>query len=283
MPAIPHPTPKSAAPSTSLLSTRVLVGNECLSSKMGLFPAARNLAPTNDNGRAPANTPIIEASQFVARKSRNPSVFAGCIILDSASPVPNNAPRPIAPSTGGLMAKSAINNQGVPDCRSSNGDSGIPIDEFSIDAVAAPVDMNVTTATRLRRESRASPHTPCPEVQPLPSEAPVPRINVPMARRAGCIMASTSTGTGFADECDISLPLANKPRRNSKESLECVDIDLDSSPLTPVTRPLRTKFQSAESPIQVPPSSEGKTSNCMLMLVPWGLGAKSAVVGCVTI
>ena len=40
--------------------------------------------------------------------------------------------------------------------------------------VAIPAAMNVIVATKDRIESREIPHTPCPEVQPLPHTEPKP-------------------------------------------------------------------------------------------------------------
>lgn len=50
-----------------------------------------------------------------------------------------------------------------------------------MNTVTAVVIMNVTVATSDLGESRASPHTPCPEVHPEPRTTPIPTMKPPTA------------------------------------------------------------------------------------------------------
>lgn len=105
-----------------------------------------------------------------------------------------------------------------------------------MNTTTAAVAMNVTVATIDRTDSRAMPHTACPDVQPLPS-----RVPKPTSKPAGinhskvlCVMGKLGDAKRASASPPSSKPIRNQPANPSGRSGQ--RSELPSTPLTPAVR-----------------------------------------------
>ncbi len=104
--------------------------------------------------------------------------------------------------------------------------------------VATPVAMNVSVATKDRDESRANPHTPCPEVQPEPKVTPIPTRMPPM------IIIGVEIGTWIAGIAPLNIQNTNGPVIIPKRiATRHVQSALDVGCMTPAIIPVAPKIR----------------------------------------
>ncbi len=127
---------------------------------------------------------------------------------------------------------------------------------FIAATVAKPVTMKVAVATIERGESRLTPHTPWPLVQPLAMTEPMPTIRPARttAQTGRCKLESSEPGTSH---CIRAPPTASPPTKASRQAQSPgrgASRPLEI-PLTPAMRPLKSSMMAAAKPINMPPAT----------------------------
>lgn len=156
-PDIAHPIPKIAAPVINLPSRLTFEGNSKISVKIGLgrfkinlnVRAVTNTAPPITNAKLGSQLPVM---------SKNPTIFAGLIILETARPKPNKSPDVRLKTLSMIQA---------------------PVKLRTTKTVIPAVTIKVIVAVSDRIENRPRPQTPWPLVQPEPIWLPKPTNNPP--------------------------------------------------------------------------------------------------------
>ena len=122
--------------------------------------------------------------------------------------------------------------------------------------------MKVATAASERPDSRARPQTPCPDVQPEPSAAPVP-ISSPATAIIGrfdetdCSTGPATALTSRRAAISPATKLSRQPRSTASDMPTAPRV----MPAIPAMRPKSSIIMTAESPIRAPPDSEAKGVN----------------------
>ena len=119
--------------------------------------------------------------------------------------------------------------------------------------------MKVRTAASERVDSRASPQTPWPDVQPEPSAVPTPTSSP----------ASAIPGSESGTVCERSPPARpTKSGAASKPATKAMRHDRSPPSTAPVVmpempamRPKKSITRTADSPIRTPPKSEAQGVN----------------------
>ncbi len=84
--------------------------------------------------------------------------------------------------------------------------------------VMAPVSIKVITAASDRNESRANPHTPCPEVHPEPRDVPTPTRRPAESARAVVMVLGMGPASDAGRSCvRIAPPLINPPMNDTRQ------------------------------------------------------------------
>src|SRR5208282_3321817 len=121
--------------------------------------------------------------------------------------------------------------------------------------VAIPAAMKASVAASERRDRRASPHTPCPLVQPLPSRVPKPTRR-PATASVGSEASMVTRGRLPVKSAErpgaASMPIT-KATRQARSPLAALPIP-PTIPLMPAMRPFASHKSAAASPISAPPS-----------------------------
>src|SRR6056297_2567217 len=118
--------------------------------------------------------------------------------------------------------------------------------------------MKVTVATIDRGESRALPHTPCPDVQPEPNVTPTPTLKPPIR------IIGQLTGTSTAGICPVTASTSNGPAIipatiAARQPLSPGVVPVtrpERMPVAPMIRPCRNIRNTADNPINTPPASD---------------------------
>ena len=156
-PETAHPIPKIAAPTINLPSRSIFEGSSNVFVNIGVgrfkitlkVTAVTNTAPPITNAKLGSQLPVI---------SRNPTIFAGLIMHDTARPKPKNSPDMRLKILGIIQ---------------------IPVKFWMTKTVMLAVVMKMTVAINDRIENLPRPHTPWPLVHPEPTWLPKPTSNPP--------------------------------------------------------------------------------------------------------
>jgi len=120
--------------------------------------------------------------------------------------------------------------------------------------VTAPLTMNVTVAMIERGDSRLTPQTPWPLVQPPPRLAPKPTMRPAPMRTAGDVAGRPWNGSRAVTR--RSTPPATSPATKSARQRTSPRRGVRSPPtipLTPAIRPFKSRSAAALRPITMPP------------------------------
>jgi len=114
--------------------------------------------------------------------------------------------------------------------------------------------MNVNVATMERGESRLTPHTPCPLVQPLPRLAPKPTRRPAGTRTTYGVSTRPRKGSP-ASRLRHSPPTTRPPTNRARHAASrCRSGNKPPTiPLTPAIRPLSRSSAELATPIKIPP------------------------------
>lgn len=132
-----------------------------------------------------------------------------------------------------------------------------------MNTVIAALNMNVPVATSDRIESRGSPHTPWPEVQPFPVTVPTPTSRPAMSSTIGLwvmVIAGKSPVKMRASNGETTTPRTNMMR-------QCQSVATGGSsrltiPLMPMIWPCEAMSKTAAAPIITPPM-RASTKSCI--------------------
>ena len=157
-PETAHPIPKIAAPKINLPSRFTLEGNSNVFANIGVgrfkitlnVRAVTNTAPPITNPKLGSQLPVI---------SKNPTIFAGLIMLETARPKPKSSPDMRLKILGTIQ---------------------IPVKFRMAKTVMPAAVMKMTVAIKDRIENLPRPHTPWPLVHPEPTWLPKPTRNPPI-------------------------------------------------------------------------------------------------------
>jgi len=128
--------------------------------------------------------------------------------------------------------------------------------------VAAAAIMKVTTATAERRESRANPQTPCPDVQPDPTAVPSPTSSpaIVMPRRLSDTVCATGVPKSATTSGAAKSPRTKVTRQPASRGASFEGRTRLSAPRVipeiPAMRPKSAITMTALSPIRMPPKSD---------------------------
>jgi len=137
--------------------------------------------------------------------------------------------------------------------------------------VTIALSTNMQVAAIERIESLESPHTPWPEVQPLPITVPTPTIKPAMSNTAGFLVIETS-GKSPVIVSAITGASSTPAIKNTRhcQSAAMGGSSLLTIPLTPMTWPCAAIKSTAAKPIMAPPISASMYS--CIVLSPLVLG-----------
>mmetsp|Transcript_24440 Transcript_24440/g.45516 ORF Transcript_24440/g.45516 Transcript_24440/m.45516 type:complete len:221 (-) Transcript_24440:1265-1927(-) len=124
--------------------------------------------------------------------------------------------------------------------------------------VTPVVVIKVSVATIERGDSRAIPHTPCPEVQPAPKVTPIPTISPPITS-IGVEIGTCTTGICPVTASTTTGPLIMPSSIATRQAQSALSAGVKSParmPVAPITRPIVAINKTAASPIKAPPPSD---------------------------
>lgn len=129
-----------------------------------------------------------------------------------------------------------------------------------MNTTAIPADMKANVAAIERGERRATPHTPCPLVQPFPKRDPKPTSS-PAKKSSGT--EEVKVTCGCRTKAEINAAPEGNPIRKAAAWLQGTPDPLKpvaraAIPLTPAIRPLSKSKSPAAVPISAPPASATK-------------------------
>lgn len=137
----------------------------------------------------------------------------------------------------------------------------------------------VTTAIIERTDRRATPHTPWPEVQPLPIFVPRPTSNPAIAIQSGLPTNSAVAPPGPPTPRPGTAIAVRKPpvtiviRNMIRQSTVCAGgSNCPNMPDIPAIRPLPIHNRADASPINAPPINAVTGENASIQLNPYTTG-----------